>query len=288
MLGTIVKGVGGLYTVQSRDERVECRARGVFRKERITPLVGDHVICEDGVITDICARKNALIRPPCANIDKLFIVAAMSDPDPVIYNIDKLLAIAAYHEIEPILIFSKADLPDKSQLVEIYNTLPIRQYTVSTMRDQEDVLEQLRAQIAGNTVALSGLSGVGKSTLMNMLSGLNLQTGDISRRLGRGKHTTRCVELFEACGGFVMDTPGFSNLELEYFGITDRSRLAACFSEFTPYLGGCRFSDCAHTGEPDCAVRTAVENGRISVSRWESYKKMYADIGVYHDWEKRQ
>ena len=287
MRGIIVKGVGGLYTVKVNDEFIECRARGLFRKAKMVPLVGDYVVVEDSMIVNIEERKNALIRPPCANIDKLFIVAAVAEPDPVVYNIDKLTAIATYHKIKPILIFSKSDLEDRKNLCGLYENLPILQFCVSVQKDCSIVLDLLRQEIAGNTIALCGLSGVGKSTLLNLIGGLDLQTGQISQKLRRGRHTTRNVELFDICGGYIMDTPGFSNLELAYFNIKDRSLLADCFPEFSLY-GSCRFSDCSHTGEPGCAVMEAVKNGEIPVSRWENYKKLFTELGVYKEWENRE
>ncbi len=288
MKGVIIKGVGGLYSIKCGEQILECRARGRFRKEQMTPLVGDFVEVADGCITEIYDRKNALIRPACANIDKLFLVTALSSPDPVIYNIDKMLAIAYYHHIEPILVFSKSDLPDVCHLKQIYQQVPIKQVFVSDRLDCTDALNVLKKEIQGCTVVLSGLSGAGKSTLMNLLGGLSLQTGSVSKKLGRGRHTTRSVELFELCGGYVSDTPGFSNLELDYFSISDRSLLADCFPEFLSYQGTCRFSDCMHGSEPGCSVVEAVQRGEIAASRWESYRKMYDQLGVFEAWKEKK
>lgn len=287
--GRIIKGVGGLYTVRTEKEDVECRARGSFRKQNLTPLVGDRVTVENGVIVEIHDRKNSLIRPACANIDKLFLVAALSSPDPSVYHLDKMLAIASYHRIEPVLIFNKTDLDDVCRLREIYDRVPVRRYELCAAAPDENVLCALRGEIAGKTVAFSGVSGVGKSTIVNLLDpSRRQQTGNLSEKLSRGKHTTRCVELFDMCGGCVMDTPGFSHLLLEYFEMFDRTYLADCFAEFAPYIGQCRFDDCRHIKEPGCAVTKALDEGLISPSRYESYRMMYDELGEYKEWEKKE
>lgn len=284
----IIKGVGGLYTVKTGEGNIECRARGVFRNENITPLVGDYVETENGVITKILPRKNSLIRPPCANIDKMFLVVALNNPLPNLYTLDKMLAITYYHNIEPILIFNKADLGDELCVENIYGNLPIKHFTLCATNDNLNVAEKLRDLINGNTVVLSGLSGVGKSTLMNILDkNLSLQTGCVGEKSLRGKHTTRHVELFDLAGGRVLDTPGFSNLLFEYFDIKDRSLLAGCFPEFTEYMGNCRFSDCAHIKEPGCGIINAVKDGIIPKSRHDHYRQMYDEIGPLEEWKDK-
>lgn len=284
----IIKGVGGLYTVKTQTGNINCRARGIFRNKNIIPLVGDKVETENGVITKILPRKNFLIRPPCANIDKMFLVVAMNNPLPNLYMLDKMLAIAYYHKIKPILIFNKADLKDELNTEAIYRNLPIEQYVLSATDDKFNVAEKLRKQIKNNTVVMSGLSGVGKSSLMNLLDkNLALKTGNVSEKLLRGKHTTRHVELFELAGGHILDTPGFSNLLFEYFDIKDRSILAECFPEFSAIEGSCRFTDCTHTKEPGCRIINALKEGKIQKSRHENYCRMYEEIGPKEEWKDK-
>ena len=290
--GLIIKGVGGLYTVKTTDSEIECRARGVFRRNKMVPTVGDRVFVENNTITKIYPRKNSLIRPSVSNIDKLFIVVSFADPEPDVYYIDKLIAIAVYHDIEPILVFNKIDLGDKNKVYEIYKKLPYKNYLVCASSDNNDNdkenLDCLRGEILNCISALAGFSGVGKSSILNLLAEFNsAEVGEISKRLQRGKNTTRHVELFSFCGGIIADTPGFSSLSFEYFNIKDRSKLQYCFVEFEKYLMKCRFSDCIHYKESDCAVHKAVNDGFISQSRYDSYTKMFEEIGIYKEWENK-
>lgn len=285
MNGTVIKGVGGLYTVKTDENtRVECRGRGLFRKDGDMLYVGDRVTVEDDVITSILPRKNCLSRPPVANIDKLILVAAHSDPDPNFYTIDKLLAIAVHHDIEPVLVFNKNDLPDELELEQVYATLPYPKFSVSTRTGEN--IDRLREALQASVCVFSGLSGVGKSSIINLLDPtLTLQTGEISKKLQRGKHTTRHVEFFDFCGGMIADTPGFSGIDLQYFNMKDRTVLKNCFEEFAPFEGKCRYADCTHRKEPGCAVREALEQGIIHPSRHENYIRLYDEMGEPRPWE---
>ena len=287
MTGIVYECVGGVYSVKTPDGFVSCTARGLFRKDDTVVLTGDRVNVENGVITEIMPRKNSLTRPPVANIDKLFLVAAVSSPDPNLYNIDKMLAVAEYHDIEPIIVFSKSDLDDCLGIAEIYNGLPYKVFSVST--DSERDIEKIRAEIKGSVCVMSGLSGVGKSTLLNRLDpSLELKTGAISKKLGRGKNTTRTSRFFDVSGGVIADTPGFSSLSFESYDIRNRAFLADCFPEFENYKKNCRFTDCSHKKEKDCGVLEALKDGKIKPTRHENYCRMYQELGVYKPWEDKE
>ena len=291
MQGTIIKGLGGLYTVSDGENTVEVKAKGAFRKEKIIPTVGDKVTVENGMITDILPRKNRLIRPPVANIDKLFIVSSLKNPEPDFCYIDKMTVIAEKFGITPILVFSKSDLSDGGEVKEIYEKTPYK--IIFTSFTDDGGYNELKSEIKGNTSAFAGFSGVGKSSLINMLAKLSdtkivSSVGDVSKKISRGKHTTRHVEFFSLAGGFIADTPGFGNLELSYFDIKNRDDLHFYFPEFSEYLSSCRFTDCRHIKAKDCAVMKALSEGKISESRYESYKKLYEDMGKYKFWEDKQ
>lgn len=290
MKGTIIKGIGGLYTVSDGEMTVEVKARGNFRREKTVPTVGDKVETSDGFITKIFPRKNLLIRPPVANIDKLFVVSALKDPTPDFVYIDKMTVIAARFNIEPVLVFSKNDLAPGDEVSEIYKKTPYK--VIFTSPENEEGIGAVLGEIKGSVSAFAGFSGVGKSSLLNMTAraaGVEIKSsvGDVSKKLGRGKHTTRHVEFFSVGGGFIADTPGFGNLELSYFGIKNRNELAEFFPEFSDFLGDCRFSDCNHIATKDCAVSAALEEGKISPSRYESYKTLYEGMGEYRFWEDK-
>ena len=276
MRGRIYKGIGGFYYVATdTDEIVECKARGKFRKERITPMIGDEVEIEvknsKGSITDIYERKNSLIRPAVSNIDLIVVVVAAKDPDPATFVTDKMLVNAEINEVEAIVCINKTDLADYAELKRIYESAGYK--TVCVSATENNGLDELFNLIKGKTAAFAGVSGVGKSTILSHITGVELQTGEVSDKISRGKHTTRHVELFKVSGGgYVLDTPGFSSVEAE--DIT-AEELEACFPEIRAVSGECRFRGCAHLEEPDCAVKAKVADGTIAKSRYESYKELY-------------
>lgn len=285
----IMKSTAGFYYVRSEDGGItECRARGVFRKQKITPLVGDRVTIEtdgaSGTVTDIYERKNSLIRPPVANLDKLIIVSSVVEPAPNLAIIDKLTAMAVDKNIEPVVVFSKADLADASQYVEIYRKAGIESFAVSSETGEGS--ENFKRIFDGSVCALTGNTGVGKSSALNCIAPeLSLATAHISNKLGRGRHTTRTVELYEIGGGFIADTPGFSSLDFENVEIILKDNLQFCFPEFEKYIGQCKFVSCAHIGEKGCVICEKVKNGEIPQSRHDSYKLMYDEVKDYKEWE---
>lgn len=292
--GIITKAVGGIYYVDALDgypggENIKCAARGIFRKDGISPSAGDHVTVEiednsEPVISEIAERRNYLIRPPLANLDRIVFVNSTAQPAVNRYILDKLVAIADSKGIEPIIVFTKIDLETAGDLPDIYRSIGISVCTVDNLTG--DGSEELRKLISGKTTAFIGNSGVGKSSLLNVLyPELSLETAHISKKLGRGRHTTRQVELFKK-DGYVADTPGFSTVDTERYCRISRVDLAAAFREFREHLGKCEFSDCAHIKEKGCAVKAAVEAGEISGSRYESYLRMFDDAGKLNDWEK--
>lgn len=289
--GIILKGIGGFYYVEAANVVYECKARGVFRKRSLTPYAGDRaeiLISDDGsaTIQKILARKNFLIRPPIANIDQLFIVAAVCDPAPSALIIDKMTALAVDKGIAPVLVVSKADLGSTSELEEIYRQTGIKTIAFSSVTG--DGVEEVRRMLCGKTSAFTGNSGVGKSSLLNCLDAeLLLPTGEISQKLGRGRHTTRQVELFRFEGGYVADTPGFSTLDIERYEMVDKENLPFAFPEFEPFLNQCKFTSCSHTCEKGCAVLEAVRRGIIHPSRHESYVSMYNEVKDIKEWEKK-
>ncbi len=287
--GIITKISGGFYYVEAADTTYECKARGVFRKLGITPLVGDFVeICvfDDGYpsIESVHKRKNALVRPALSNLDILIIVSSVREPLTNLYLIDKMTAAAFHKNIEPVVVFSKADLADADEYVRIYERSGIRAFSYSD-KDRSG-LEDIKEVLKDKTSAFCGNSGVGKSTLLNALfPDLSLLTGEISDKLGRGRHTTRTVELFKRYGGYVADTPGFSTLDIERFELIRKEDLKFAFPEFDPYFGKCRFNSCNHLCEKGCAVLEAIEKGEIERSRHQSYVRMYEEVKDIKEWQ---
>ncbi len=288
--GIILKGIGGFYYVLSDNAVFECKARGIFRKERQTPLAGDQVLLsedstpEQGVIDTILERKNSLIRPPVANLDRLFIIASSVEPTLNLFITDKMVAIAEDKGIEPVVVFTKTDLQAVTDAETIYHKAGIRVLSVSPENPKTEELMQL---LSGCQSAFTGNSGVGKSTLLNrLLPMLCQETGDISRKLGRGRHTTRQVELFAVPGGgFVADTPGFSSLDIERCEKIKKENIAFCFKEFAPYLTQCKFTSCTHRCERGCAILDAVQRGEIAASRHQSYCALYDEVKDVKEWE---
>ena len=290
--GLLRKGVGGFYYVETACALLECKARGIFRKNGITPLAGDLVRVTaleggQGILEEILPRKNALKRPPVANLDQLLIVASVSEPAFNPFLVDQISAIAVSKGIAPVILVTKTDLRACEEIERIYHLAGIPCFTFS-FDDRRD-FPALKELLKGKCSAFTGNSGVGKSTLLNgLFPALALETGEISRKLGRGRHTTRCVELFSVPGGgYVADTPGFSALDLERSEHIPKEELAGCFPEFEPYLGKCKFTSCSHTKEKGCAVLEAVAQGNIAQSRQESYAAMYNGAKEWKEWENR-
>lgn len=283
----ITKGIGGFYYVRTPDGVVECKARGIFRKRGITPVAGDNVeLSADGaMIEEILPRKNVFVRPPVANLDVLFIVASTTQPVPSTLVLDQLAAAAIYKGVQPVLVVTKADLAAADQLAQDYATSGIP--LIPLHYESGEGLDEIRQYIKGHLCAFCGNSGVGKSTLLNALAPeLKRETGQISQKLGRGRHTTREVEVFEICGGRLADTPGFASLEAQKLCRIPKEELQHTFPEFEPHFGQCRFTGCSHRSEVGCAVRDAVEQGAVSKSRYASYLAMYEEANARKEWEK--
>ena len=288
--GLIIKATGGFYYVDCGGRVYSCRARGLFRKTGLTPYVGDlaqvePIDEENGYITAILPRKNSLIRPPMANIDQLAIVASSVRPLPNPLVIDTMTALAARRGIQALLIFTKADLAQVGDLEESYRKAGYPVVTVSSTEGRG--IDEVRRLLVGKLTAFTGNSGVGKSTLLNAIdSRLSIDTAEISDKLGRGRHTTRHVELFPLPeGGYVADTPGFSALEIEQFEKMTADQLQHCFPEFEQYIESCRFTGCSHTKEKGCAVLEALKNGEIAPSRHQSYLALYEKLKDIRQWQ---
>ena len=280
-----MKAISGFYYVETADGLLECKAKGVFRKKGITPLVGDMAEVEDNTVVNILPRKNELLRPPAANLDQALMVVSAQSPDPNLTVLDKLIAVCEYKDIEPVLVVTKTDLCNGEWLCELYRNAGFT--VVSTSVDVDNV-EEIRGLLKDKLTLFIGNTGVGKSTLLNRLfPKLNLATAEISEKLGRGRHTTRHVELYPLPeGGFVADTPGFSTVELGQYDRILKGDLQRCFREFQDYLGECKFLDCSHRVEKGCAVLEALHEGKISRSRHESYCALYEDAMKIKEWEK--
>ena len=292
LTGLIVKAISGFYYIEAADTLYECKARGAFRKKGISPAVGDRAVItvfDDNTVAveEILPRRNYIIRPPLANLDRLFIVAAAAEPSPSTLIIDKITAVAADKGIEPVIIFTKSDLADCSELIDIYNSAGIKALSYS-IKDGNGS-DEIKGLLKGKISAFTGNTGVGKSSLLNSLFPvLDIETGEISRKLGRGRHTTRHSELYKVGGGYVADTPGFGTVDIERYEVVQKDALAYCFPEFEKYLTKCRFTSCSHTCEKGCAVLEAVKDGVISESRHASYVAMYNEVKDIQDWQKKQ
>jgi ribosome biogenesis GTPase len=290
--GTIIRSSGGFYTVGAGGAELECRARGIFRKEGFKPCVGDNVVCslnEDGSgsVDEVLPRRNSLVRPPLANLDAMVLVLSVSDPEPNYFVADKFIAVLEHEGIEPLVAVTKPDLSDAGPLCAVYENAGFTVVLVN--RDTAEGIPELLEQLKGRFTAFSGNSGVGKTSLLNALdSRLGLAVGETSRKLGRGRHTTRTVTAFTLRnGGRVADTPGFSSLDVLQASSLAKEDLAGCFREFAPYVGSCRFKDCTHTVEAGCGVLAALAEGKIAPSRHTSYRLLYDQIKDIKEWERR-
>lgn len=287
--GIIVKGIGGFYYVEADGEIYECKARGVFRKERVTPLVGDNVSITVGdngrnSIDEIFDRRNHFNRPPISNVDNLVIVSSTCDPRPNTLIIDRLTAIAVRKGVRPVIVFTKDDLQKADEYIDIYRSTGINVFTVSN--ETGEGVDEVRAFLRGSVSVFTGNSGVGKSSLLNCISPeFSLETGEISKKLGRGRHTTRHVELFKTLDGYIADTPGFSSLDFETNDIIMKDELADCFPEFADYIGTCKFTSCSHVNDKGCKIVEALKNGEIHPSRHESYVALYNEVKNIKDWQ---
>ena len=288
--GTIIRALSGFYTVRSGEETIVCRARGRFRNDGSTPLVGDRVIAEEaqpgtGTVTEILPRRNAFGRPAVANVDLLVMIASEAIPVTDPYLIDRVTIRCGKNGVRAMILINKTDLEPGDRLSEIYSTTECPVYRVSAATGEG--IEELRQAIAGKICCFTGNSGVGKSSLLNALHpALSIPTGEVSRKLGRGRHTTRHVELFDLGGGtFIADTPGFASFGDEAEEPIFPEELPLLFSEFREYRDTCRFDDCTHRKEPGCAVRQAVEDGAVHPSRYASYLRMYEEASQLNRWE---
>lgn len=320
--GRIIQGIGGLYSVRitsiNEDSNsyllgttVSCRARGSFRHNNISPLAGDKVIVSPAiealtktkdtenasfVIEEILPRKNALIRPPLANLDYLFITLATAAPAPILSTVDKLISIAEFNDIEPIIVITKCELNNDyaNELKQIYENSGFTVFCLSALENIsiEPIYDFIKNNLSDKLAAFAGASGIGKSTLLNRLfPTLSLSTSDISRKIQRGKHTTRKVELFPIennsiplfCG-YVADTPGFSMLDFERFDFFEKDDLVYTMREFRPYIGKCRYTNCSHTKEEDCAIISALKEGKIEKTRHQSFCELYEVLKTKTKW----
>lgn len=287
--GIIIKGIGGFYYVETAEGVFECKAKGKFRKQKITPLAGDKVKISvneaaENTIEEICERKNALIRPPVANIDVLVIVVSTCNPYPNNLVIDKMTVLAEKNSIEPVIVITKTDLSSTENLVDIYGKTPYKLFQINY--DDCESLAALKDYLSGKLAAFTGNSGVGKSTLINALCpGLALPTADISEKLGRGRHTTRQAEIFHVDNSMIIDTAGFSAVDFASMEVILKEDLQYCFPEFEEYIPMCRFTGCSHVCDKGCKIIEMVEKGILSKSRHESYISLYNDAKNIKNWE---
>ncbi len=289
--GIILKAISGFYYVSDGIDIYECKSRGIMRKDGVTPTVGDNAaisvsqntgdkLC--GVVEQISDRKNQLSRPPVANVDKLYIISSYENPAPNTLIIDKLICSCEAKGIEPIIVFNKSDMGSFEEYEKIYKAAGFSVYTVSCVTGEG--IDGLLSSFSDGISVLTGNSGVGKSSLINkMFPEYNLKTGEISEKLGRGRHTTRHSELFSnGQGGYICDTPGFATVDSEPM---PKEALADNFREFSDYLGGCKFTSCSHTCEKGCTILEAVKNGKIMKSRHDNYCAIYKDLAAIKSWE---
>ena len=285
----IIKALSGFYYVQTESGVVECRARVRFRRQDQSPLVGDFVRItrqgSKGVLEELLPRKNAFVRPAVANIDQLVVLASCAIPVTEPFLIDRVLAIAQLQSVPALVVVNKDDLAPAQPLAEIYRRAGVP--VLVTSAETGEGIEALREALAGKLSCLTGNSGVGKSSLLNRACPqLQLPVGEVSEKLGRGRHTTRHIELYSFGNNtFVADTPGFSAFDTERMELVHKEQLQYAFPEFAPYLGHCQFPDCAHRKEPGCAVRRALAEGKIGQTRYDSYERLYELASQLKEWE---
>lgn len=290
--GRIIKALSGFYYVEMADGTVtECRARGIFRKQHITPLVGDWVDFTiergKGTIEAIAPRKNSLLRPAVSNLDALVILASGANPVTDPFLIDRVSAIAGDRNVPVLLCVNKVDLNDGESMIGIYRRAGFAVFPTSAQTGEG--VDALREAIKGKTVAFTGNSGVGKSSVLNCLDArFAIETGEVSEKLGRGRHTTRHVELYALGEGtYAIDTPGFSSFDTEQMELVLKENLQYAFPDFAPFLGQCRYHDCAHLREPECAVRDALVAGKLEPTRYASYVRLYESAKEIKLWERK-
>ena len=287
--GRIIRSLSGFYEVATPEGVVTCRARGSLRRMNISPLTGDLVEISvekgKGMVEKVLPRRNQFVRPAVANVDALVVFAANTNPVTEPFLIDRVAAIAGDQEVEVILCVNKCDLDPAEDLLRIYNHAGF--CCVAASAETGEGVETLRQLIKGKLVAFTGNSGVGKSSILNRLCpALALPTGEVSEKLGRGRHTTRHVELYDLGEGtFVADTPGFSSFDTDQMDVMLKENLQYAFPDFREYLGACQFHDCTHRKEPGCAVRQALEAGEIEQTRYDSYLRLYEKAAQIKQWE---
>lgn len=285
-------GTGGFYYVETSLGLLETKARGIFRRQGVSPCAGDLVTVEmdgqeTGTITAIADRKNYFVRPALANLDRLLLVVSTADPVPNLQIIDRMTAISVLKGIETVLVFTKTDLSPAVNLCEIYKLAGF--VCVPVDYQSGAGLDQLRALTGHGLSAVIGNTGVGKSTLLNALyPDFQLKTGETSRKLGRGRHTTRTVQLFHAGNGLLADTPGFSTVDVSRYEWMAREDVQHAFPEFAPYLEKCQFTGCSHRVEKGCAVLEAMKKGLVAASRHESYRLLYEEAMTHNEWERKE
>lgn len=292
--GIITKGIGGFYYVKVYDRIYECKARGIFRKESRTPLPGDNVkisIVDDikgiGSIDEIMQRQSQLVRPSVANVTQVAVVIAAKSPLPDLLLLDKLLITAALKDIKSMICVNKIDLDEGKEYQQLVNIYRKAGYCVLALSSKQKIgFEELRNSLNNQVSVFAGQSGVGKSSILNNLMDTSvMETGDISKKIERGKHTTRHAELIELhSGGYVVDTPGFSSFEMT--GLTF-NELEHCYPEFQEHLNKCRFTGCSHISEPDCRVKEAVMSGLIDNDRYERYTQLYNILKQDKDYRRK-
>ena len=287
--GRILRSISGFYDVQTPQGMVTCRGRGSLRKGGDSPLTGDMVEITvehgKGMVERILPRRNRFIRPAVANVDALVVFAANVNPVTEPFLIDRVAAIAGDQEVQVILCVNKCDLDPATDLVRIYQNAGFS--VIRASAETGEGVEELRALLQGKLVAFTGNTGVGKSSMLNRLCPqLQLATGEVSEKLGRGRHTTRHVELFRlAEDTYVADTPGFASFDTEQMDVILKENLQYAFSDFAPFMGQCQFRDCSHRAEPGCRIRQAVEEGKIERSRYDSYLRLYEKSSQIKLWE---